>query len=306
MAEADPSATFKRTAPLKPLYLVDDPRITTRYSPAQRAMLAEFSERGFVVLDLDQPGGPIIEDLASAYNGGHRLQDEWRRHPSVRELACNQQVLAALRTLYGRDAFPFQTLNFDQGAEQATHSDTVHFDSSPPGFMAGVWVALEDADADNGPLHYFPGTHRLPQQTLADAGHRGSKGGYARYHSDYEPMIKRLVERGDFAKSEGYLKRGQALIWSANLLHGGSPILEAGRMRHSQVTHYYFDDCCYHTPLLSDLHIGKIKRRFPTDIRTNRGVPNAYFGKAVAKYTAASALAWMKRIAQPLKPMPMS
>jgi ectoine hydroxylase-related dioxygenase (phytanoyl-CoA dioxygenase family) len=28
--------------------------------------------------------------------------------------------------------------------------------------MVGVWVALEDIDSSNGPLIYYPGSHRLP------------------------------------------------------------------------------------------------------------------------------------------------
>jgi len=28
--------------------------------------------------------------------------------------------------------------------------------------MCGVWLALEDIDADNGPLIYYPGSHRGP------------------------------------------------------------------------------------------------------------------------------------------------
>ena len=47
------------------------------------------------------------------------------------------------------------------------------------------------------------------------------------------------------------LKKGQCLVWSANLLHGGSPHRDKGRTRHSQVTHYYFDDCQYYSPLSS-------------------------------------------------------
>ena len=32
----------------------------------------------------------------------------------------------------------------------------------PEGFMCGVWVALEDMDMENGPLVYYPGSHKLP------------------------------------------------------------------------------------------------------------------------------------------------
>ena len=47
------------------------------------------------------------------------------------------------------------------------------------------------------------------------------------------------------------LKKGQALIWASNLLHGGSAHRDKGRTRHSQVTHYYFEGCQYYQPLSS-------------------------------------------------------
>ena len=37
----------------------------------------------------------------------------------------------------------------------------------------------------------------------------------------------------------GTMKRGQALIWAANLLHGGDPIGDPQSTRYSQVTHHY-------------------------------------------------------------------
>jgi hypothetical protein len=45
--------------------------------------------------------------------------------------------------------------------------------------------------------------------------------------------------------------KGQALIWAANLLHGGSVQHDPARTRWSQVTHYYFRDCIYYTPAFS-------------------------------------------------------
>ena len=53
-----------------------------------------------------------------------------------------------LFSLYGREPFPFQTLNFPYGSRQHYHSDAVHFNSLPKGFMCGVWVALEDIHED--------------------------------------------------------------------------------------------------------------------------------------------------------------
>ena len=46
----------------------------------------------------------------------------------------------------------------------------------------------------------------------------------------------------------GVLRKGQALIWAANILHGGSVWNDKTLPRHSQVTHYYFDGCKYWRP----------------------------------------------------------
>ena len=49
----------------------------------------------------------------------------------------------------------------------------------------------------------------------------------------------------------GLIKKGHALVWSANLLHGGSPANDPERTRKSQVTHYFFEGTRYYTPLMS-------------------------------------------------------
>ena len=66
------------------------------------------------------------------------------------------------------------------------------------------------------------------------------------------------------------MKRGQGLIWAANLLHGGEPVADPESTRMSQVTHYYFADCTYYTPFRSDPARGKIYQRQITDVRTGK------------------------------------
>ncbi len=53
-----------------------------------------------------------------------------------------------------------------------------------------------------------------------------------------------------------FAKAGQAMIWSANLLHGGDYHRDLVRTRWSQVTHYVFEGCACHTPPLSDPYAG--------------------------------------------------
>ena len=91
----------------------------------------------------------------------HRIKDAWNTCDSVRALALSPRVLAVTEELFGRPVLPFQTLNFPVGTQQPPHFDSMAFKSDPPGFMCGVWVALEDMDMTNGPLQYYPGSHKL-------------------------------------------------------------------------------------------------------------------------------------------------
>jgi ectoine hydroxylase-related dioxygenase (phytanoyl-CoA dioxygenase family) len=191
--------------------------------------------------------GTKVDDDGLFHSPG-RILDVWQIDENVKAVATNPTVLAILEELYGRKPLPFQTINFEYGTEQAVHSDTIHFNSEPPGFMCGVWVALEDIDMDNGPLIYYPGTHRLPEVKMQDVG---APPGHESY-PEYERFITEKVEREGHEARYGTMRKGQALIWSSNILHGGAPRRDSSRTRESQVTHYFFEGCRYYTPLLSD------------------------------------------------------
>jgi hypothetical protein len=216
-------------------------------------------------------------DIADGPRSHYRVQDAWQESPAVRALACHPRITALLEALYGRRPFPFQTLNFSTGTQQRNHSDCIHFSSMPARFMCGVWVAFEDTDAQNGPLFYAPGSHRLPELTLTDFGMTLANASYA----NYEDGIAAAVGAAGLAFEEVHVTRGTAFIWSANLVHGGMPIRDPGRTRHSQVTHYFFDDCVYYTPFYSEVPTGELFVRVPVDIGTGRPVPPSINGHAV-------------------------
>lgn len=58
------------------------------------------------------------------------------------------------------------------GTQQHFHSDAVHFQSDPPEFMCGVWIALEDIHPDAGPLSITPCSHRLAYLQARDIGYQ--------------------------------------------------------------------------------------------------------------------------------------
>jgi len=137
--------------------------------------------------------------------------------------------------------------------------------------MCGVWVALEDINMENGPLHYYKGSHRQPVQSKAQMEAAGFE-----QPSEYFAHASRNYE-----KQYGTIKKGEAVIWSANVLHGGEPIKDKTRSRLSQVTHYYFDDCVYFSSVLSNPEIGKMQVRRPYDIAEKRLIESRYKGKKV-------------------------
>lgn len=222
------------------------------------AQITEFNEKGFLVVDfgIDDRLLEAIRYKVFPYYPDEfknqptipaRVQDVWQKVDEVRQLAVNRDILQALEQLYGRRPLPFQTLNFPVGTTQLPHSDTIHFNSIPGGYMAGVWVALEDMDENNGSLIYYPGSHRLPELNMQDLG----LGNGYEYYKEYEQCIQRLIAERSLKEEYAIIRKGEALIWHANLLHGGAPRKDPSRSRHSQVTHYFFADCRYYTPMLS-------------------------------------------------------
>lgn len=228
------------------------------------AIGAALDRDGFAVFqfpepDLDRMAKDIWQSLQPHYDWdgyrsgrepGLRVPDAWKMNENVRRIATNPVVLDLLSELYGRRAFAFQTLNFPVGTQQHVHADLVHFCSRPAHFMCGVWLALEDIRAEAGPLIYYPGSHKWPIILPQDIGAplAPQKTPYDHYHLLEKAWEAEIESRG--AAPAAFLpKKGEALIWDANLWHGGALQTDRSLTRHSQVTHYFFEDCSYWTPL---------------------------------------------------------
>lgn len=255
-------------------------------------------QKGFAVLDfpdidLDDRIVRILARLGPCFGvdftdpasdktiGERRIQDAWKSDPDVKAIAANEMVIDLLSKLYGRPAFPFQTLNFPVGTQQDAHTDIVHFSCVPEKFMCGVWLAMEDIHADAGPLFYYPGSHHWPVMSNALIGRKGYQ---TTLNSAQDPFAEpwRALCEASQAQPETFLARkGQALIWCANLLHGGSAQADPTLTRWSQVTHYYFDDCIYYTPAFSDEALGKLQLRNIVSIADEQLRPNLYGGQNI-------------------------
>jgi ectoine hydroxylase-related dioxygenase (phytanoyl-CoA dioxygenase family) len=254
-------------------------------SAAEQEMARSFHDDGFLVLR-----GAVAAELTERVVGESRplleralpdlrVMDIWKECPAVRELAALPAVLDVLALLYGRRPIPFQTLNFEVGTQQPPHADSVHFSCLPRRYMCGAWTALEDITADNGPLVYYPGSHRLPELGPNDFGESPNTWD----NEQYERFVGRLLEAHNLEAREFHCQRGDVLIWSANLVHGGRPIRDHGSTRWSQATHYFFEDCIYFTPLMSNVDTGELMvRRELRDIGSGELVESSYNGRSTS------------------------
>lgn len=262
---------------------------------AEQAIAIKLNRDGFAVIDFEDAefdrrvdrilasltprlGAHLNDPESDKTTGGRRIQDAWKFDDDVRAIAINPTILNLLSRLYGRRAFPFQTLNFPVGTQQAMHSDAVHFSCLPERFMCGVWVAMEDVPAEAGPLFYAPGSHRWPIMSNSMIGRRGYGSQLESAQTPYAEAWNAMIAANDAPIQSFLARKGQAVIWCANLLHGGAPQSDLRLTRWSQVTHYYFEDCIYYTPAFSDEALGQLHLRDVIGIDDGKRHPNSYLG----------------------------
>lgn len=279
-----------------PIFSVDN--LPSHFTTHEKSIARDLHDNGFAVIDFPDPDieariERVKRNLAPQFDVesadlqsdkiscSRRIQDAWRHNEDVRAIASNSTILSLLGKLYGRQPFPFQTLNFPAGTEQETHSDAVHFSTLPERFMCGVWLAMEDVSADAGPLFYVPGSHRWPIMNNALIGRRGYGTSLSSAQDPYSKAWQALCLAHNARKVQFLPRKGQALIWCANLLHGGSPQTNRTLTRWSQVTHYFFEDCIYYTPAYSDEALGKLAKRDLIAIHDDRRRQSSYLGQAL-------------------------
>jgi Phytanoyl-CoA dioxygenase (PhyH) len=231
-----------------------------------------------------------IEQDSQFILDGQRLTDLWIVDEDVRELAVNENILALLTTLYGRRAYPAQTLNFPKGSQQHYHMDSYYFSSIPERYLCGVWVALEDIGINQGPLLFYPGSQKFPSYTYDQVGLSRIDYDFTTQYAMH-PAWDALISLHKLQPRHFLARKGQALIWTANLLHGGELHFDQSQTRWSQVTHYFFEDCAYHIPSKSDLFHGRIEFIEAMDIVTKRVVPASFNKEPVPRNFLNAAIA---------------
>lgn len=220
--------------------------------------LLPWSKNGYVILEnffssievdaFNAEINQLIENNNANWRYRNRILFAIHNSKLLYDAGTNKKLLTVLNLLLGKEVELFQSINFLKGSQQRTHSDSIHMTTFPYGNMIAVWIALEDITMENGPLHYYPGSHKLPYIMNKDYDNVGSKFMIGdKLYSHYEDKIQSIIDEKQLKKEVFLAKKGDLLIWHANLLHGGNAVIDSNSTRKSMVFHYYSKDAiCFH------------------------------------------------------------
>ena len=243
--------------------------------------LLQLQEDGYTVVSIDGIDELIeevnlqVDDLVHrgeyrtnskiySYNDSPRIVESWRFSPAAHHLAFQPSIVRVLEEYFRSSVLPFSTINFLRSTQQPLHSDYVHFGTVPEFNLAAAWIALEDIDPRSGPVQVVPGTHKLPEFMYEDLGLpiARSMGDLKSFYTKYENwLVRDLKVRGVKAICPE-LKKGDAIIWLANLIHGSPNCDDIRLSRKSQVIHYHpTNTTVFYNPVFSVPRIQKYVNR---------------------------------------------
>ena len=183
-----------------------------------------------------------------SYNESPRIVESHKFSENCHKLAKHPSVMETLAHLYSSKPLAFSTINFIESTQQPLHSDYVHFGTVPELLLAGTWIALEDINPDSGPLQIVPKSHKFDifEFSMVSPDLPSSISDVKRLYSLYEEWVKEYLESNSIQAITPEMKKGDCIIWAANLLHGSPERKDLTLQRKSQVTHWSFGDVKMH------------------------------------------------------------
>lgn len=249
---------------------------TGQINVKQAERLRHWIQNGYVILERAIPDDILsaaLIDLDRAYSGHfpdlrfecHLLareplpyQPEVKLHPAkaldihhfspaIRNLMFCRPIEEFLALIFESKALASQTLGFFRGSAQDGHQDSAFVPYSLPRQFAATWIALEDVTLGAGELFYYPGSHNYPDffyhdryKSVAEASRMTDDTAKPGLFAEIDRHVQSLAERAQalgIPKQPFAAKRGDVLVWHADLVHGGNPV-STTVSRRSVVTHY--------------------------------------------------------------------
>jgi ectoine hydroxylase-related dioxygenase (phytanoyl-CoA dioxygenase family) len=190
-----------------------------------------------VLDDLDTGERTVLALLSPEAAESHwmKLYDLHLGVPHVQALALAAELTALLGALLRQEAVLCHSLYLPMGSAQSLHADTLYMTPRTPGHLIAAWVALEDVHPDAGPLLYMKGSHKLPRYRFSDGTHHEVDG----EQTAWKAAAYGAAAAAGLRTETFHGRKGDVLIWAADLLHGGAEIRDRSLTRRSFVFHYF-------------------------------------------------------------------
>jgi phytanoyl-CoA hydroxylase len=168
-----------------------------------------------------------------------RVVDVYAFFESARAALFSPAIVQFLRTVFDATPLLFQSLTFEKGSQQALHQDTEFVVTESPLEFAAAWIALEDIRPGSGELAYLDGSHRLPEYLFSGKyKHFNAQRDGAAQEAEWRQLMEQNARQLGMEERTFLPRQGDVLIWSADLVHGGSPVTDPALTRKSLVGHY--------------------------------------------------------------------
>jgi phytanoyl-CoA hydroxylase len=172
----------------------------------------------------DQPPPLALNKIGHALHDLDPVFDRVSRQPRLAELA---RALGFRRPLLLQSMYLFKQPHI--GGEVGWHQDATYLHTRPS-TVTGFWIALDDADRDNGCLMALPGGHRGPLRQ--------------RFHRAGEALVTDTLDATPWPDTPPVAleaPRGTLVVLHGLLPHASAPN-RSGRPRHAYALHL-IDGC---------------------------------------------------------------
>ena len=164
-----------------------------------------------------------------------KVSDLYLEFEEVRQVVLGEKISRIMAELLGDAPVLCNTLNLLRSSQQEDHIDSKYMTPKTPQKLVATWMGLEDTDPDAGLLRYYPGSHKIPLFKFADGSYHEDPSQREEWAEYYRTQVR---ERGLEPKTF-QANRGDLFLWHANLLHGGSKVIDPDLTRDSIVSHFY-------------------------------------------------------------------
>ena len=184
-----------------------------------------------------QPPQPFMRELRT------KLLDLYSQSDAAREASLSHPLVEFLSALFERPPLLFQSLYFQRGSQQRMHQDAAFVKVSSPMKFVGVWVALEDIQEGSGELEYYDGSHRI-EEHLWDGKYKSMPWQYYQQpeHLRYLESLHEKSNALGFPRITYRPRKGDVLVWHADLVHGGCEQRNEQLTRRSFALHFSAND----------------------------------------------------------------